>query len=489
MILLQSFVDALVSIMTESKVKRIGETADAPKIPLLHANDQAFQVWVHIQDDWLEGHLPDCFGKYPPLKTSIGEATPNAASGDHALVRSSKKAGPLPLSDFQPLYGLRDSEILDLAARVKSKHISVKSSKSKSQTPSMDSLKDAAGLVKEIRLIKNELMYWKGDHPLPSKEQSYVPYTDAEYDALTQRLHITETEISLWHGRLSKTDAGKTFFEKRGRNLNKSSNPKDCPQLLHSLWDAHESNTANVETSQRSADALSENYFHKVSGRGTGNIGDVLYDVDVKAWRGQERKVVLVCPFIDRERQMPIDVEPAYLTMLLRSMESGEGDSRMAHIPGIFIVAEQGFLFIHEYLKWIAQNRKLLVWDVVSVIYLCAANDKLCDTAMHKTTPLYIMFLFGQESDRTQWARFRHYFGDGVPTLLPNVIDAEDFPDSPRQFLDPEKADLNIEAIALALGFVFNDTTVLVNIGGGPTFTHLGLVRLIPLLSVQFCYR
>jgi hypothetical protein len=94
---LQNFVDALVSIMTDTKVKSVGLTEDAPKIPLLHAGDKEYQVWVHIQDDWLEGHLPDCFGTYPPLKTSLGDGTPTAASasGDHAVVRTSKKAGPL----------------------------------------------------------------------------------------------------------------------------------------------------------------------------------------------------------------------------------------------------------------------------------------------------------------------------------------------------------------------------------------------------------
>ena len=48
MILLQNFVDALVSIMTDTKVKSVGLTEDAPKIPLLHAGDKEYQVWVHI---------------------------------------------------------------------------------------------------------------------------------------------------------------------------------------------------------------------------------------------------------------------------------------------------------------------------------------------------------------------------------------------------------------------------------------------------------
>lgn len=113
----------------------------------------------------------------------------------------------------------------------------------------------------------------------------------------------------------------------------------------------------------------------------------------------------------------------------------------------------------------------------MSVMYMFAANDKFCDTAMHKTTALYIIFLFGQEKDWTLWARFKRYFGDQVPFPLTNVISAGDFPDSSRQFLDPYKINLNIDAIAHALECVFNDTRVVVNISGGPTVTHLGLVR------------
>lgn len=161
---------------------------------------------------------------------------------------------------------------------------------------------------------------------------------------------MMEADPNLWHSRLIRTDVRKHFFYARGQNVNKATDREDCPQLLKDIWAAHEGATVDVTVSESREDLLSEDYLLRHLAKGIGTIRNVLYDVDIKSWRGHEGKVVIVCPFVDREGFEPLDVESPYLNTLLSTMESREGNSCVAHNLGVFIANEEGFLNIHNYL-------------------------------------------------------------------------------------------------------------------------------------------
>jgi hypothetical protein len=69
---------------------------------------------------------------------------------------------------------------------------------------------------------------------------------------------------------------------------------------------------------------------------------------------------------------------------------------------------------------------------------------------------------------------FRTYFGNDL--TWQHVISASDYKDASKHWAEDGKADFNIDAIHALLRSISTTNNVLVNIGGGPIITHLGLV-------------
>jgi hypothetical protein len=196
---LQNWVEKLTAIFAGADIKIETEDSGAPKMPLLYVSDALFGKWMAIQESWFTGILPDPFGKY--LNYSGDE---DADSNDEEGEPSAKKKRPsskrktsraLKQHDLQLLYGLRDAEIDKMANLVISKKISVKTTKSTTKEPVLRGLRDLCGEEKKLRIIKNEMMYVFQGHPLPSRSDSYFPYTDGAFDALARQMNVTDSTL------------------------------------------------------------------------------------------------------------------------------------------------------------------------------------------------------------------------------------------------------------------------------------------------------
>ena len=90
--------------------------------------------------------------------------------------------------------------------------------------------------------------------------------------------------------------------------------------------------------------------------------------------------------------------------------------------------------------------------------------------------PLYFNFVYGNDFSSTEAVKFRAAFGNEMP--FQTVMSTAAFEDVPRQWAQNGYANFNIDAVNKLLGTLGVPNNVLVNVGGGPSITRVGLVRL-----------
>ena len=90
-----------------------------------------------------------------------------------------------------------------------------------------------------MRVMKNELMYHFLKWELPSRKSSYVMYSSAEWEDFAQDKSITRAELESWLDKAYASTVGKKWMDNWNRNLNKTSDPKYCPDMVKAMWNSH----------------------------------------------------------------------------------------------------------------------------------------------------------------------------------------------------------------------------------------------------------
>ena len=177
--------------------------------------------WVEIEKDYIKGKFSD--------------AQKNVQKNYNL------KRKPFVQNDLKPLYGLRPKDIHFFADLMERKEISVKGSKATkgdkvARLPSLQALGNRERLM---RVMKNELMNHFKKWKLPSRKSTYIMYSCADWDDFAKEKSITRVELESWLDKAYATTVGKKWMDDRNRNLNKTSNPKDCPDMVKAMWDSH----------------------------------------------------------------------------------------------------------------------------------------------------------------------------------------------------------------------------------------------------------
>ena len=210
----QNFVPALASIFTSVKDSELKEC----KIPLLFTEDDyTVDRWVEIEKDYIKGKLPDAQGN---------------VQKNYDL-----KHKPFVQNDLKPLYGLRPEDIYFLADLVERKEISVKGSKvtKGDKVARLPSLQAAGNRERLMRVMKNELMNHFKKFELPRWKSTYVMYSRKDWDDFAKEKSITRSELESWLDKAYATTVGKKWMDDRNKNLNKTSDPKDCPDVVKAM--------------------------------------------------------------------------------------------------------------------------------------------------------------------------------------------------------------------------------------------------------------
>ena len=102
-------------------------------------------------------------------------------------------------------------------------------------------------------------------------------------------------------------------------------------------------------------------------------------------------------------------------------------------------------------------------------------EDFIAPSSLEPTLLLYFNFVYGNNFSLLDAVCFRYAFGNEMP--FQKVISAADFEDAPKQWVQHSYANFNIDAVTKLLGTLGAPKKVIVNIGGGPSITWIGLVR------------
>ena len=257
---LQNFVPALASIFTSVK---------ECKIPLLFTEDDfVVERWVEIEKDYIKGKLPD--------------AQRNVQK-NYDLKRK-----PFVQNDLKPLYGLRPEDIYFLANLVKRKEISVKRSKATKgdKVARLPSLQAAGNQKQLMGIMKNELMNHFKKFELPSRKSTYVIYSREDWDDFAKEKSITRVELESWLDKAYATTMGKKWMDDRNRNLNKTSDPKDCPDVVKAMWDAHVYATNQASVAADIQSKFARKYKCVVLDKLRPDLAGLLASEDFYQWRG-----------------------------------------------------------------------------------------------------------------------------------------------------------------------------------------------------------
>ena len=261
----QNFVPSLASIFTSVKDSELKEC----KIPLLFTEDDyAVDRWVEIKKDYIKGKLPDAQGN---------------VQKNYDL-----KHKPFVQDDLKLLYGLRPEDIHCLADLVERKEISVKGLKATKgdKVARLPSLQAAGNRERLMRVMKNELMNHFKKFELPSQKSIYVMYSHEDWDDFAKEKSITCAELESWLDKANATTVGKKWMDDRNKNLNKTSDSKDCLDVVKAMWDGHiyATNQALVVADIQSK--FAGKYKCVVLDKLRLDLAGLLASKDVSQWRG-----------------------------------------------------------------------------------------------------------------------------------------------------------------------------------------------------------
>ena len=64
-------------------------------------------------------------------------------------------------------------------------------------------------------------------------------YLSADWEDFAKDKSISHVELESWLDKAYASIVGKKWMEDQNRKLNKTSDPKDCPDMVKAMWDSH----------------------------------------------------------------------------------------------------------------------------------------------------------------------------------------------------------------------------------------------------------
>ena len=99
----------------------------------------------------------------------------------------------------------------------------------------LPSLQAAGNQERLMRVMKNELMNHFLKWELPSPKSTYDMYSSADWEDFAKDKSITRAELESWLDKAYASTVEKKWMDDQNRNLNKTSDPKDCPDMVKEM--------------------------------------------------------------------------------------------------------------------------------------------------------------------------------------------------------------------------------------------------------------
>ena len=238
-------------------------------IPLFFIEDDSvMDRWVEIEKDYIKGKLPNAQGN---------------VQKNYDLKRK-----PFMQNDLKSLYSLRPEDIHFFADLVERNEISVKESKATKgdKVARLSSLHAAGNREWLMRVMKNELMNYFLKWELPRRKSTYIMYSSSNWKDFAKDKSITRAELESWLDKAYVSTMGKKWMDDRNRNLNKTSDPKDCPDMVKAMWNSHIYATNQASVAADIQSKFVGKYKCIVLDKLRPDLAGLLASEDVFQWRG-----------------------------------------------------------------------------------------------------------------------------------------------------------------------------------------------------------
>ena len=297
---------------------------------------------------------------------------------------------------------------------------------------------------------------------------------------------VSEATIETWYEKVIKDPAGERFFLKRGSALAPSNKANDFPTILRMLLEHQkaikEKRALEDPTLPSSSASLLRLYKACWMNRPAGDLAKIakLGTLEMVNWTKKDARVVIVYCFVNRKEKGKPDF--SIMEQVLRTLHAMEykddNQFRRVRYPGVFITDRAGMVEVaNAVLERGSAITQSLPWLHTPTLYITQGIEGfLQPQSPEPTMPLYFNFVYGNDFNSTEVVNFRAAFGNEMPFQI--VMSAAAFEDAPRQWAQNGYANFNIDAVNKLLGMLGAPNNVLVNVGGGPSITWVGLVRL-----------
>ena len=129
--------------------------------------------------------------------------------------------------------------------------------------------------------MKNELMNHIGNWMLLSLKSSYVMYTSLDWENLAKEKSINRARPKSSPNKAYATTVGKKWLDDCNKNINKTSNPKDCSNMIKAMWNAHIYSTKEEEVVANIQSKFAKKYICIVMDRQRSKIFDLISSEEV----------------------------------------------------------------------------------------------------------------------------------------------------------------------------------------------------------------
>ena len=303
-------------------------------------------------------------------------------------------------------------------------------------------------------------------------------YSCADADDFAKEKSITRAELESWLDKAYATTVEKKWMDDRNRNLNKTSNPKDCPDVVKAMWDSHiyATNQASVVADIQSK--FAGKYKCVVLDKLRPDLASLLASEDVFQWRGGGKTHLFFYFLFDKQEDRSVKpdlLDKVRLKRIFEPLEAAEPNGgAFARSGGVRFTDVMGFHAIVLHLETQLRKSKRKVWNWHVVHYVPTREDGFPEPSVGTSYMVYIIFCFKNVATQPAHRCFKDYFSGR--TALEAVYQAKDITETTTQWRRTGRSTIKLAALSTLFQVHLKENMVVVNINGGAHFIHLGLV-------------
>ena len=390
------------------------------------------------------------------------------------------KRKPIVQNDLKPLYGLRPEDIHFLADLVERKEISVKGSKATKgdKVARLPSFQAAGNRERLMRVMKNELMNHFKKFELPSQKSTYVMYSREDWDDFAKEKSITRAELESCLDKAYATTVGKKWMDDRNRNLNKTSDLKDCPNMVKAMWDAHVYATNQASVAADIQSKFAGKYKCVVLDKLRPDLAGLFASEDVYQWRGGGKTHLFFYFLFNKQEDMSVKpdlLDEVTLRRIFEPLEAIEPNGgSFARSGGVIFTDAMGFHAEVSHLETRLRRSKQKVWNWHVVHYIPSRENGFPEPSVGTSYVVYIIFCFGNVATQPTHTCFKDYFSGR--TAMEAVYHTKDISETTTQWRHTGRPTIKLAALSTLFQAYLKENMVVVNVNSRAHFTHLGLV-------------